>query len=171
MYPILFLDIDGVINPHNYKKYPKENKYQPIFLSFIKRNKNIRNLPTFTVDQVYHFFDRQACLLIRKLVKEFDCKIVISSSWRCIFDSTQLKAILDLQNLGFAFFDVTPILSNRPQEIKDFIQKEKIDKYLVIDDFNMQLNFPSHFILTKECFNEKNYQEARKALQKQYEKE
>lgn len=171
MHPVLFLDIDGVINPHNYTKYPNENKIQPIFLSLVKRNKNIRTLPPFTVDQVYHFFDHQACIYIHKLVKEFDCKIVISSSWRCVFDHTQLKAILDLKNLGFAFIDATSISSNRPQEIKEYIQKNKIQKYLVIDDFNMSLNFPNHFILCKNCFNEENYQSARKALKNQYEKE
>lgn len=169
MNTILFLDIDGVINPHNYTSYPQENKLQPWIFSFLKRNPDIRKLPAFTVDQVVHYFDRKACLLIQKLMKEFDCKLVISSSWRCIFNNQQLKAILDLQNLGFAFIDSTDTLSSRPAEIKDFISKHQIEKYLVIDDFNMETSFHEHFILTKKIFTEENYQEARKALQSQYE--
>ncbi len=169
MNTILFLDIDGVINPHNYASYPQENKLQPYIFSLLKRNPNIRRLPSFTVDQVAHFFDRQACLFIQKLIKEFNCKLVISSSWRCVFNNQQLKAVLDLQDLGFAFMDTTDTLSSRPAEIKDYIYKHSIERYLVIDDFNMESSFHEHFILTKNLFTEANYQAARKALKDQYE--
>lgn len=169
MNPILFLDIDGVINPHMYTGFPKERKWQPFVQSLLKRNKDIRSLPPFTVDQVCHYFDGQACRYIQKLIQEFDAKIVISSSWRFVFDHKDLKAILDLKDLGEAFIDITINAKSRPQEIQQYIEEHQIQSYLVIDDFNMESTFKERFILCKETMKEQQYQQARKELWKQNE--
>lgn len=167
MEAIIFLDIDGVINPHRYTTMPKAKKTLVWRQALWKRNPDIKSLPAFTVNQVTNYFDQKACGYIRSLCQEFSAKIVISSSWRMVFEDKKLKAILDIQSLGFAFQGSTCIGTNRPQEIQDYIAKHQITQYIVIDDFNMAAFFGSHFILTKERMEEEQYLAARNSLRRQ----
>lgn len=163
MKPIIFLDIDGVLNPYRTYMFPVDNPNLLKQLSKETKNKDIEKLDINLVTQIYHGFDHQACSYIEQLCKEFDAKIVISSSWRLVYSLDQLKAILDIHHLGHYLIDTTEDYNTRPQEIIRYCEYHFISTYIVIDDFNMPI-FDTRMIHTKNSIKEKDYKKARNAL-------
>lgn len=168
MEPIIFLDIDGVINPYMYDEMVKEEPDLPHKLAKEKNNPNIEKISAFTVTQVYHCFDSKACSYIKRLLDEFQAKIVVTSSWRVFYPFLEMQAILDLQNLGKYMIGATD--NNRKpryQQIYDYIDENHIDAYIVIDDFNMAKYFGYRFIHTKNTMIFPQYILARSSLKVQ----
>ena len=125
---LLFLDIDGVLNPtsniiHRKQKGESTSSY------FIK-------LPG---DKLYR---------LKKIINYTGAEIIISSSWRIGYDSktdTQSKAIINLSNqltnYGMYISDITPIHydRNRGNEIEHYLslftkRNGYRPKYIIIDD-------------------------------------
>ncbi len=133
---IIFLDIDGVLNIQDGK---------------------------------VHFISEKIKML-EKIIIETNAKIVITSSWRyhweeingtieyIIFNLTVKnnwkKSGLNSQIIIDKIVDFTPIVAwnppkgwtNRPQEIKKYIEDNNIDEFIVIDDWNMEKEFPNRMI-------------------------
>ena len=77
MNPIIFLDIDGVINPNDIMKFPPVDPDLPKRLANEKENPAIAQLEAFTVMQAHQCFDRNSIEYLMKLIQEFDCRIVM----------------------------------------------------------------------------------------------
>lgn len=167
MKPILFLDFDGVINPFVPRLFDVDDPDLCTKLAKEKGNPEIETLGLRFVTQIYHGFDPMACWYIRQLCEEFDAQIIVSSSWRLTFTLTQLKAILDIHDLGHYVLDATPILDARAQEIQTSIQQYRIKNYLVIDDFNMEIVFGKRMIHTQRVFTQEDFLQARRSLKRQ----
>lgn len=106
---VIFLDVDGVLNTHQ----------------FIQRN-------GFTaVDDV--LVD-----IVVGIVKATDAKIVLSSSWR--LDEKDKQIIFEtFRQKNIEIIDCTPWLSTcrwvpRCEEIQDWLDKNPVDKFAIIDD-------------------------------------
>ncbi|MBP3853505.1 MAG: hypothetical protein J6D18_02935 [Erysipelotrichaceae bacterium] len=164
MNPVLFLDIDGVINPNRPRLFPIKDPDLREKLSVENDNPNINDLDLKFVTQIYYGFDPKACQYIEDLCKEFRAKLVISSSWRLMLTLEQLIAVFDIHRLGHYVIGKTTDGTTRVQEIKEYIYKENITHYLVIDDFNMEVAFEKRMIRTKHVFTAQDYSKARKQL-------
>lgn len=165
MEPIVFLDIDGVINPYIYDEIIEPQPELPKKLAKEKKNPTIGSLSAFTVTQVYYCFDKKACSYVKQLSEEFHAKIVVSSSWRIFYSLKELKAILDIQDLGQYVIGCTENNRNpRNQQISAYIHDHHVDAYIVIDDFNMAASFGYHFIHTKNTLLLPQYILARSSL-------
>lgn len=115
---LLFLDIDGVLNSKN---------------SFLEKRGQV---------------DSQCVSFLNKITDETDAKIVISSSWRFIYDFETLKDILKVKNnISGRIIGITPILDEyfsgenpipRGIEIEEFLKKirtsQDIESYVILDD-------------------------------------
>jgi len=109
---ILFLDIDGVLNTY------KEN-YKPV-----------------------DYLDKNKIALLKRIIDETKCKIVISSSWR--FDKTLMESFYtQLEECNIKkdnFIGHTPHLENyyakkyRSDEILDWLTQNTVEKFAVLDD-------------------------------------
>jgi hypothetical protein len=108
---ILFLDIDGVLNTY------KEN-YKPV-----------------------DYLDKNKIALLKRIIDETKCKIVISSSWR--FDKTLMESFYtQLEECNIKkdnFIGHTPHLENyyakkyRSDEILDWLTQNTVEKFAVLD--------------------------------------
>lgn len=109
---VLFLDIDGVLNSHR------------SCLAF-------RGYPHGFDKEDMAKFDHVAVSLIRRLCKEVDCSIVLSSSWRIIHQVIEVANGLDLP-----IFDRTPSSSGpRGAEIKEWlVLHPEVTTYAIVDD-------------------------------------
>lgn len=116
---VLFLDIDGVLNT------PKSTG-------------------RFGID----FVDNTATALVARIVKETDCKIVLSSTWR-IDEQDRKLATRELNYHGLEIYDYTPILKTRNEEIQTWINQNKISKYAILDDMT-EAEIAGHFFKTNE---------------------
>lgn len=109
---IIFLDIDGVLNSYAYHK----------------ETENDLNLKSVDIlSQIYH---------------KFNCKIVLSSTWRELKDipdesaQKMWKHLVDtLTKYGMEIYDITPtIKNNRPLEIATWLQNNSCSNYVILDD-------------------------------------
>lgn len=119
--PILFLDIDGVLNSPMSKQTQFINSWKELL-------------------------DPLNIIWLNKIVEQTNCDIVISSAWRKFMDNDELKVLLI--NKGFEFSDKiigqTPINVEmyglieieRPKEIFDWLRdnSDKEQTFAVVDD-------------------------------------
>lgn len=109
---IIFLDIDGVLNSYAY----------------YKETGNDLNLKSVDIlSQIYY---------------KFNCKIVLSSTWRELKDISEESAqkmwkhLVDtLSKYNMEIYDITPIIkNNRPLEIATWLQNNSCSNFLILDD-------------------------------------
>ena len=136
MRKILFLDIDGVLNPRWW-----ENKFDKT-----------------PIDQFGYAFDAKCVAYLAKIIKETKADIVISSSWKC-WGLPALKEMWRNRKLPGQVVDITPdimsdeVLLNaelssadqlytRGCEIKGWLLQHKDEdvRYVIIDDMDNYLS-------------------------------
>lgn len=109
---ILFLDIDGVLNCAS---------------SFV--NAKTRNV-----------LDSGMIKLINHVVAQTDCRIVISSTWRLLFELEELKQVLRDAGLIARIVGTTPRLGRRDHEIIAWLESNPdVTHFAVIDDDTFDL--------------------------------
>ena len=135
---ILFLDCDGVLNNSETKDYVKTSDGKK-YIEF--SSISFRGLDSFRINY------------IRNIVKQTNCKIVLSTSWRFqdVFKNYLIKKLG--KKTSFAIIDSTParISPNRFIEIKDWLdQHNEVKTFVILDDFQSEglEQFGKNFICT-----------------------
>lgn len=114
---IIFLDIDGVLRTTASDMWWSDKLIQPIPDSIFNRR-----------------FSPTPVSLINQLVNITKAKIVITSTWKSVYDLEELKKELFSRGLFLDIIDVTPVLQNRGLEIQCWLDMNSVNKYVVIDD-------------------------------------
>lgn len=151
---IVFLDVDGVINPTRY-----ENALDKMWSASEGKIKSR--------DKYGRLFFPQNCEALRKIVDTTGAKIVISSSWRQNGES-EMKALWEYRNLAGEIIGITPNeidvvesgkvefydLVCRGDEIELWLQRNNYTgKYVIIDNNNdMSPEQQQFFVQTDERF-------------------
>ena len=138
---ILFLDVDGVLNSHNYL------------------NKTL-HLPQI---DIYKYLDPSKIQLLKEFVSTYHLEVVLHSTWRNAFNEQMIptdelgKSLYTaLNNEKIALLDKTPYLEgNRYLEIsswlKENVTKLSITNFVILDDANIEWNeLKNHLVLTDE---------------------
>ena len=102
--------------------------------------------------------------IYNKICKDFDLLPVIISTWRIRYNKLQLQKIFINQGVKPEIYDYTPILyDSRDIEIKEWLKENEVNKYIVIDDKNINI---SNFIHCKGWIGltEYHYDEIKKIL-------
>lgn len=164
MKAIIFLDIDGVLaqkkmfSPYEPDPFLKER------LVKAKNDPGIGRLPDTLVNQIFHHFDPESCGLIRMLCQAYDAKLVITSSWRLFYNEEQLRAIINIFDLGAYMIGATRPGLPRYQVIREYIVEHDVKRYVVVDDLNMSRQFPNHFVLASYRFESEQYEQTKRLL-------
>ena len=167
MNPILFLDIDGVINPFKRLKDVPVDANLTKRLAMERNDPSIEDLNIYLAHMVQYRFDWNSIQYIEKLIHEFDAKIVISSSWRMMYEDKDFEGMFSIMNWKGAYIGKLESFKPRYTLIKDYIKENNVQAYLVLDDMDMSSYFPKQMVLTHNSLNENNYVEARKLLKAQ----
>ena len=118
---ILFLDIDGVLN-------------SKIFYKYIYKREDTSSR-----------FDPYCVILVKKLVEEFDLKIVITSTWRVGSINRLIKELEENNFRDYLHKDwLTPVVrpASRGKEIGLWLDKHpEVQQYLILDDNHKLLEY------------------------------
>ncbi len=135
MHKIIFLDIDGVLCP-----YPP---WQTTWVS----NQNSMLSPV-------------CCENLKKLLDETDARIVLTTSWRLFKKNLEDLFIQLAQNdIPYGYIvDQTPDLKSDPSiqssaelrylEISEYVIRNNVERYLILDDFDLSAYDNEHFVHT-----------------------
>lgn len=122
----IFLDIDGVLNSERSMVAAKVLKPLQGYVSYTERH--------------YQELDPVAVNLLRLLIKETNSEIVVSSSWRKLYDSLDFFKMIFIQ-FGWhnaPVVGMTPIVDSgfRGQEIQQYIDCNDFftGPYIIFDD-------------------------------------
>jgi len=145
---IIFLDIDGVLNPTMYMM--ALGKMWKLSCNQIKSR-----------DYYGHLFFYQNCDALKKIIDETGAKIVMSSTWR-LAGLSEMKALWKYRELSGDVIDVTPneievVKSGgakfydevcRGQEIQLWLDKNEFKgNYVIIDDTQDMLKSQDDFFV------------------------
>lgn len=135
---VIFLDVDGVLN--NAKTFYKR------YLNYLITGK--QNLE----------IDEKMVERLKKIVDATSAKIVLSSSWRVFFTKHNNEVFADskgyqlceiLEKYNMEIFDLTPYDKNRHRgnEISAYLNENEVDKYIIIDDDDFDLQDLSEHVI------------------------
>ena len=135
---IVFLDIDGVLNNYSWAdKYLMENGYSP-FRDDIFCPENLSNF-------IFLFYE---------LKKNYEVKLVLSSSWRW-YEDTYSAVVRQLAPFNISIDDTTAIEINktlsREDEIQQYLNSATYDKILILDDEPMRKLTDVHIWTSLAC--------------------
>ena len=165
---VLFLDIDGVINPIPQKKFPRFDPHLQSRLAKEKGSDEFYHISFTALRLAYDCWDPVALRLLKELCDKYQLKIVISSSWGLFYSLKELQLLFSLYDLASYIIDTVPYVGKRSENIKHYLMEHPaIDVWISLDDLPMDSIFPRHAITTRSVFQEKDAKKAEMFLEKQ----
>lgn len=109
-------------------------------------------------------WSKTAIDLYNKLCRDYDLKIVVTSTWRINHTKEELQKIFYDQGITHEIYDYTPLIdqADRGLEIKEWLNNNDVEDYIVIDDKTSNIvNYVKNVVkircwigLNREDFNE-----------------
>jgi hypothetical protein len=162
---IIFLDIDGVLNPIHYMN--------ALFKMWNASSKEIKSH-----DEYGQLFFYHNCNALKKIIDETGAKIVISSTWR-LSGECEMKALWKHRNLAGEIIGITPTettivesgeaeffdMVSRGMEIQYWIKQNNFTgNYVIIDDVDDMLKEHEKFFILTNGFIGLTFKDADKAI-------
>ncbi len=173
---VVFLDIDGVLQPYDAEEcfYSYDKK---LIASLSKEfNVDYSKYNFCDVAAVYYDWDEQAICRLKYILDQTSSRIIVSSDWRCLNKSYRIVDLLKIQHLDKYWIADNQILIPDPKdsidllrakEIKKSIETYGINNFVVLDDMKEMYNhFPNNSVITHNIISIDNMNEAIKILKR-----
>lgn len=156
---IIFLDIDGVLQPYNndYRFKYDLSKLQT-YLSEKYSNSIYLNIDKFDLGACFYDWNEISIGILKELLNKTNSQLVIHSGWKDCLTKDEIIALFKIKDLDKYIIDVVD-RGDKIKAIKKYIETHSIDNYLIIDDSNFTNDFGKNFYLTKDFIKEKDYYE------------
>lgn len=177
MKKIIFLDIDGVLQP-GYKQDRFDHDLEADKKEMAAQDARYETLDRYDIGAVRYDWNKQAVEHLRSLCEQTQAQIVISSAWRESKSLEQLQLLFRLHGLDSYVIDKTvdderpytkTDYTRRDAQIKLYLDQHKdIDTFVVIDDsYVSELGgtFPKEFVRCYRIFDTIRYRLALHILQ------
>lgn len=169
MKKVIFLDIDGVVQP--YATMNQGSNQDAIALrKYLARyfNPDIASLPAPTVRAVYEDWHKPSLERLKLLLSHHEASIIISSSWRECETIQTLRTIFSIHGLDIYIAGTTPILTHRVTEIAAFLKEHpSVERFVIFDDdefYKLGEYFPNNFVYCPDQIGEEEYEKADRML-------
>ena len=136
--PVIFLDIDGVLQPgHKQDRFKHDlKKLRQDFSE--KSDPHYETMSEYDIGAVYYDWNDEAVKNLKTLIDEADAEIVLSSAWRERKSIKQLKLLFKIHDLDKYVIAKTPYRQEEvDNEEKESDNKSKLlpDNYIKADEF------------------------------------
>lgn len=171
---VVFLDIDGVVQPHNsFKRFDYMN-YDTIKYLSDKYHTDYFKYDCYDVCSVYVDWEFSAVERLKYILDSTNSRIIISSNWREPNNSYKMYDLLKIQGLDKYYYADNPYIIEdssyykiRTKEINASLNKYDIKNYVILDDMvDLIRCFPSNFVCVNNYINDKDVERAIKILKK-----
>lgn len=131
---IIFLDIDGVINTQDITRFHKGRPGEYAYGVFTEED----------------YFDQGCVKCLNSIISSTDAKLVISSSWRILFDMEMLSDFFSRQNVQGEIIDYTGRMGcERGHEIQAWLNTHKgIKSFVILDDGSDMVHLSPYLVKT-----------------------
>lgn len=150
---IVFLDIDGVLQPFTQERFA-HIKDVPELCKELERKTNFKyrysewlhqpGLSPYDVAAVYYDWNLEAVSYLKRVLDETGAKIVLSSSWREMRSLLAMEALFAIHGIDGYLYDITFCATNvswsplRRTDSQYADDHAKYDKYLCVQKFLME---------------------------------
>ncbi len=171
MKKVIFLDIDGVLQPlSSQKRFDHDMDELQEQLS-VESDEGYQKLNKYDIAAVRYDWEPNAVKNMKSLCEKTQAEFVISSAWRESKTLDMLRLLFRIQGLDAYVADKTEELSGymRDMEIEEFlISHPDIGVFTIIDDAYrdyFERRFPQQFVYCDRIFDDECYQKALSILQ------
>lgn len=147
---VLFLDIDGVLQPYSFQdRFNHDLDELQKELAVKYNDEAYLQMDKYDLGAVFYDWYQPSLDLLKKVLDDNKCKIVVHSGWRIGKNKGDMARLLKLHGLDKYYIDdVGP--EEKPEAIKKYIATHpEITNYVVVDDDTWTFkNFGDHLCLT-----------------------
>jgi hypothetical protein len=171
---IIFLDIDGVLQPLNKQdRFDHDLEQLKKDLAAKYNNDEYLDMDKYDLGAVWYDWDKEAVERLRKLCTDIPAEIVISSDWRRYSPLSRLKAYFKLHDLDRYVTGTVDLIPGkyRCDEITEYLKNNQdIYRFVILDDAHIQdfdADYAEQFINCHNLFDENGYKKALTILTKE----
>ncbi len=169
---VIFLDIDGVLQPlRSQKRFKHDMEQLRVDLAAKYANDEYLEMDYYDLGAVYYDWDTEAVERLRRLCDETQAGIVISSAWRTYSPLSRLKDYFRLHDLDGYIVGEIPQISGkfRCGEVEEYMNRHpEIERFVILDDAyvqNFEARYPRNFVYCSNyIFDDDAYQKALRIL-------
>lgn len=162
---IVFLDIDGVLNPVSLRSLPQLDPYLNQKIAKKSGNTAYLELSSSTLHLVCKCWDKEAVRLLDHFCREENMQIVISSSWGIFYSLAKLKLLFAIHKMDDLLIDTTPYIGRRHENILGYVHAhQEISAWVALDDLDMSHYLKNHCVTTKRVLQKEDIMKAKQLL-------
>lgn len=150
---VLFLDIDGVLQPYNNQfRFDHDMAQTCRELAEKYGDPVYPTMDKYDVCAVVYDWDAEAVQRLKDVLDKTGARIVVSSDWRRWNGTDWMRALLRLHGLDPYFDECLPKEGEKEQVIPAYLREHmgELAGWVVVDDWNMERYFGDHFVLTRD---------------------
>jgi hypothetical protein len=168
---IIFLDIDGVLQPlSSQQRFQHDLRALQEQLAIQYRNDDYREMDRYDLGAVYYDWDKEAVERLRTLCVDVPADIVITSDWKSYSPLSRLKDYFKLHDLDQHIAGEIPQIPGkfRCEEVSEYLkQHPEIHRFVILDDAHIrdfEAAYPEHFVHCRRIFDDACYTKALRIL-------
>ena len=167
---VIFLDIDGVLQPHSSNKRFKHDLEELSRDLSLRFNEDYLSMDKYDLGAVFYDWDKDAVKRLRSLCIETNADIVISSDWRTYSPLTRLKDYFRIHDLDKYVTGEIPQTSGKRRcgQVTEYLESNPdITKFVILDDSHVRdfnETYPNQFVYCMFIFDDECYEKALSVL-------
>lgn len=148
---VVFLDIDGVLQPVNAQdRFKHDMEALKAELAEKYGDEHFLELNKYDVAAVYYDWNEDAVSSLRSILEDCDAEIVLSSDWRQTKTLEDMRTLMKIHNLDKYLTDMVPETYRWSWKYEDIpaylLEHPKLTRYVVVDDMYMEKYFRGRFV-------------------------